>query len=69
MTKAAQRILVESIIANVQKSLLEDLPKIPEEWDGRHLRNWIAKRMDQWTWPLTPREQRDMNNEILVRNI
>lgn len=72
MTRKEQERFVRDLTGRVQKTLLERLPKVPEEWDGIELRSWIADLFVEQA--LSPRRMglkrhRDYKNECLVRNL
>ena len=42
MTREQQRAVVRDIIMIVSNDLMEDLPRVPADWDEFELRRWIA---------------------------
>lgn len=70
MTPAKQKQFVKDLIRNIQGGMLTDLPRVPEEWDGHELRQWIADRFrNQISIPLEGKRKRDYKNAILVNNL
>lgn len=49
MTKTEQKTFIKELTANVAKDMLAlvDAGKVPEDWDGHELRQWIADRYAQ----------------------
>jgi hypothetical protein len=44
MKKIDQKRIVRELLAGLRESLLADLHKVPETWDGIELRQWVADR-------------------------
>ena len=42
MDRTDQERFIRELMGNVQKTLLGNLDKIPQEWDGIELRWWMA---------------------------
>jgi hypothetical protein len=70
LTPKEKRDLIRKYCFNMEKYMLEKLKEAPEEWDGRHLRNWfwMAAR-EQYEHNLPANEMADLKNEIIVRNL
>lgn len=43
MNNEQQRQIVNDLIDSVKKSLLDKADRIPENWDGIELRQWVAE--------------------------
>ena len=72
MTKKEQRAFVRDLIASVQRGMLEDIRRVPESWDGRELRQWIADRFEQNTMmdPVIYRQRlKEYRNTVLVKDL
>jgi len=69
MTTTQKREFIEELIQRVQRDLLERAPKLPEEWDGHELRQWVAERFDaqRGHGAMKGQRQRNYTNEILTR--
>ncbi len=73
MTKAEKRRFIRELFTSIQKTVLEKVEKMPEEWDGLELRELAAShfdrscslRYDQWHRV----RLRDYKNEVIVRNL
>lgn len=71
MTRADQFTFVNELVNRVQSELLLNIERIPEEWDGHELRQWIADKFQESAYTLQrdkPR-YRAYRNEVLVRNL
>lgn len=42
LTKAEKSEFISDLIDNVHAQLLNGLDRVPEDWDGHELRQWIA---------------------------
>ena len=71
MTRQEQRKFVKEVIDSVSKDIVEKLPKVPEEWDGRELRQFVADNFALATWALKEDKTRyrDYKNEVVVRDL
>lgn len=72
MTSNEQREFVESICNDLKESLLKKLPKIPEDWDGHEIRQWILDYYsDNYVigTALSGGRKRDYKNTIIVNNL
>jgi hypothetical protein len=73
MTRKEKETFVHELVASVQANILANIDRVPEEWDGIELREWIADRFaDQkwrhWQYDTRPR-LKAYRNEVLVRNL
>ncbi len=71
MTKTEQKKLIKGILKGIEKSILEKLPVIPEEWDGHELRHLVvdyAKTNVSYV-PMCRRRKREYSNLCLVHNL
>jgi hypothetical protein len=69
-------VFVKSLIATIQTEIMKKIHKMPEEWDGIELRQYIAdKFMEQATLTppgLTPggqKRRRNYRNTVLIENL
>jgi hypothetical protein len=70
MTREQQAELIRAYARDLQAHLLKKLPEAPEEWDGRHLRNWFwMAAQDSYKFDLGRKENNALKNEIIVRNL
>ena len=78
MNATEKKKFIRELIGNLRERILENVPRMPEEWDGIELRQYVADRFMNSTI-LTPAElrvrphlrkrARDYRNEVLVRNL
>lgn len=71
MNKDEQRAFVTELINNVKEDLLSNVKRVPEDWDGHELRQWIADRFQAASYTL--KEQRSRyrayKNAVRVHNL
>ncbi|MBS3648810.1 hypothetical protein KEU06_09350 [Pseudaminobacter sp. 19-2017] len=78
MTKREKRRFIRELISAVQKSILDRVPDMPEEWDGHELRAYIAEKFGEtvvtvgrtghYGKPYAKRT-RDYRNTVIERNL
>ena len=66
MTKKEKREFINNLVGSVKKSILEKLSRIPENWDGHELRQYIADKFAEQT---TRVNKRDYQNDVMVNNL
>jgi len=72
MTAADKKRFVRELFSSVQRTVLENVAKMPEEWDGHELRQYIADKFDGCISDFMHRggaRKRAYENEIVVRNL
>lgn len=73
MTKAEKKKFIRDLVGSVRFLLLDRVDKVPEEWDGIELRQWIADTFAQQAYSHTlrrdPKRLKAFRNECLVRNL
>jgi len=72
MTKRDQRRLASDLITALRETVNRRLKKVPEEWDGIELREWIsdlAKENMVWKDSMTRGRKMCYRNTRLVKNI
>jgi hypothetical protein len=42
MTQAEKLVFIQDLIRSVEKTVVEAIPAMPEEWDGIELREYLA---------------------------
>lgn len=63
---------IKKLTDSFQKSLLEKLPRVPENWDGFELRQWIVdSAADQMLCGsgLEGKRKREYKNDVIVNNL
>ena len=53
----------------MKKIVLANVDKMPEEWDGIELREYVADKFTESKAAPSERRFRDYRNEVLVRNL
>lgn len=69
MTPEEKEQFVKDFIDNVRSSIIDDLKKVPAEWTGIHLRNWVGDRFQNNRHKMSRTEKSDFENDILVHNL
>lgn len=71
MNKNEKINFIESILENTKKDILDQIDKIPEEWDGRQLRQYItAYANDNILWiKLDQKQKREYKNDVIINNL
>lgn len=49
LTKAQKAKFVRQLCRSVEKSVIAQIPKMPDEWDGHELRELLAETFDRET--------------------
>jgi hypothetical protein len=72
MTRREQRAFVRELIENVQKGMLDDIRRVPENWDDHELRQWVADRFERSTMmdaAHNGQRLKEYRNTVLVCNL
>lgn len=69
MTKKDKKEFINDLVRCIRKALLQKLDRVPEEWDGHELRNWIADAFDREKSDLNLSRRRAFNNAILINDL
>lgn len=71
MTRTEQIRFVRDLTGQVKNSLLADIGRVPEEWDGHELRQWIADRFQESSYTLKTdkRRYREYRNAVTMRGL
>jgi hypothetical protein len=70
LSKEEKKQFIQEFIGRVQESLLSKLDRVPEEWDGYELREWIADTFDfERQGMMSAKRRKDYKNEVIVRNL
>ena len=71
MTKAGKQKFIAELIGNVKKELIANVPKMPEEWDGIELRQYIADKFARCviSGTMSPRRKHDYDNTIMTTTL
>lgn len=71
MTKLEQINFVNELCNNVKNQIVFDIrkDKIPGEWEGMELRQYIADKFSESTIKMSLDRKREYNNTVLVNNL
>lgn len=70
VAKEEKRIFIHELIETVKKTVLENVDKMPEEWDGFELREYIAYKFKEAAFYKMPTKRtKAYKNAILVNNL
>jgi hypothetical protein len=71
MTKTEKKRFIRELIRNVSAEIFAKVPEMPEQWDGFELRQFIAEKFSDATYPrmMTGKRKADYENEVVVRNL
>ena len=71
MDKAQQNQIASDLCDNLKKSILENLSKVPENWDGFELRQWVSDYFsaNMNYKPITGKRLKDYKNDCLINNL
>lgn len=72
-TRAEKRRFIRLICNDLRDALLRDVPRVPVEWDGLELREWIADRADRLRikmgGQMYGKRRRNYHNAMRVANL
>jgi hypothetical protein len=72
LTRDEKEQFIKDLMGNVQSMILNKLDRVPEEWDGYELREWIA---DAFDWERLDRTKninkrlKEYKNEVIVKDL
>ena len=71
MTKDEKLEFLNNFIDHVEDSIILNIDKFPDNWDGIELRQLIADKFQWETFPeyLTGKRKREYKNSIIVDNL
>jgi len=73
MSRAEQKRFIQELMESVQRSMLEELHKVPEDWDGFELRWWLEYCFERCSphrrWSDRKKRYKAFKNEIIVSNL
>lgn len=71
MNKNEKINFIESILENTKKDILEQIDKMPEEWNGRQLRQYITDYANNnilWI-RLDQKQKKEYKNDVIINNL
>jgi hypothetical protein len=66
MNKPDKQQFIRDLVASVQRTVLEAVDHMPEEWDGIELRQYLADKFVDSTFNMNARRKRDYRNTVAV---
>lgn len=63
------------LVKDLGKAIINDLAReikegrVPKEWTGVQLRQWIAERFQRVTVAMNPSQRRQYDNDVLENNL
>jgi hypothetical protein len=70
MGKKAKIRFIRELVTSVEKSVIDRVGDMPEYWDGRELRLYIAEKFNDAAYArLRTSQMRTYKNELIVRNL
>lgn len=70
MTREERREFITSLCDSLKADILSKADKMPDDWDGHELRQYIADKAQEIVWTRMSRSRKQRyNNECLVRNL
>lgn len=73
MTKADKKRFARELTQSVLKTVIANVDRMPEEWDGIELRDYIADKFDESRAfkhrPYMRKRASEYRNEVIVRNL
>lgn len=71
MTRDEQKALVAALASNMAQhiTILIDRGDVPEDWNGKQLRQLLADHCERNTLTMGLSERRKYNNTVLVNNL
>jgi len=71
MTANEKKKLIRTLVASVKTDALAAVAKMPEDWDGIELREYLADKFAECRFrgTMDKRRTKRYRNEVLVRNL
>lgn len=70
MTRKDQRRIIREMSTRIRQTMMEAVPKLPEEWDGLELRQLFADKAAEFVWrPMERGRKMAYRNEVITRNL
>ena len=69
MSKKEQRQFVKELNASVMATMRERFARIPKEWTGIELRQYMADMFADSTYTMGRANKRKYNNDVLIHNL
>ena len=70
MNKQHHKAMVKGILKSLEKTLLDKLKDLPDEWDGIEIRQWIADTYaNHFSYKMDRKRMKNYRNTRLVNNL
>lgn len=70
MNKTEKKRFLRELTKNVLDEMLDDMRKVPDEWDGIELRAWLAARFGRAAYVKMNRaRKRNFDNTLATENL
>lgn len=70
MTTTRQKAkFISELIASVEKRLKQQVKRVPKEWDGNELRQWIADAFVANAVPFKGKRRKAYNNDVAINGL
>ena len=63
--------LIKQLLETLDESLMRDVDKIPDDWNGKQIRCWVADRAEEViaSFELSDEEFEEYENDRRVKNL
>lgn len=70
MDKEQKKEFINSLVEAVRTDILNNVERMPDNWDGHELRLYIREKYSEVYWKTMTRSRvREYNNTVLVNNL
>jgi hypothetical protein len=69
LTAHEKQEFIKDLIGSVQDSILSSVMRMPDDWDGHELRQFIANKFANETTGISGKRLKEFRNECLIRNL
>jgi hypothetical protein len=70
MNKQEQKQFINDMLVTLEESIIKNIDRIPEEWDGRELRQYLVDKAEELNYmPMDRQRKKDYANDIMIYNL
>ncbi len=69
LNRTEKRKFVNDLVKSVKEIVLARVSKMPEDWDGHELRQYLADSFAHQTCKMENRRLKSYRNDVLVNNL
>ncbi len=69
LNEQEKRDFVCELVSEIKADILEKVSRMPLDWDGIELREYIAERFASSRWSMTRTRRASFDNAILTQNL